>query len=254
MVHVLARAGFVASGIIHIIIGFIAIAVATGTGGGQEADQSGALAQLAQAPGGLVLLWAAAVCLAALGLWLLLSAFLDRSGETTGKRVAHIVQNVAKGITYLVLAFTAYTFASGGTASSAQSTSQLGSTLLSSPGGVFVVVLIGLVLLGVGGYMIYKGASRGFERDIRVPADPAGRAVRILGVVGYVARGVALEAVGVLFLVGAATTDSSKTTGLDGALKSLVSLPFGVAVLIVIGVGWIAYGIYAFFRARLARL
>ena len=54
--------------------------------------------------------------------------------------------------------------------------------------------------------------------------------------------------------IGAATNDPSKTTGLDGALKSFVSLPFGVAVLVGIGVGWILYGIYAFFRARLARL
>jgi hypothetical protein len=35
----------------------------------------------------------------------------------------------------------------------------LGSTLLANPGGVFVVVVTGLVLLGVGGYMVYKGAS-----------------------------------------------------------------------------------------------
>ena len=254
VMHVLARAGFVVSGILHIIIGFIAIAIATGGGRGQEADQSGALAQVAQAPGGLFLLWAAVVGLAALGVWLLLSAFIDRSWETKGKRSVHIVENLAKGIAYLALAFTAYIFAIGGTTSSAQSTSQLGTTLLSTPGGVFVVVLIGLVLLGVGGYMIYKGVTRRFERDIRIPAPPAGNAVRILGVVGYVARGVALGAVGVLFLVGAATNDPSKTTGLDGALKSFVSLPFGAVVLVAIGVGWIIYGIYAFFRARLARL
>ncbi len=252
--HVLARAGFVASGIIHILIGFIAIAVATGAGSGQEADQSGALAELAQVPGGLFLLWAVAVGLAALGIWLILSAFLDRSWQTKRKRSVHIVENLGKGVIYLVLAFTAAIFAIGGTASSAQSTSQLGATLMSSPAGVFVVVLIGLALLGVGGYMVYKGTSRAFERDIQVPADPAGHTVRILGVVGYVARGVALGAVGVLFLVGAATNDPSKTTGLDGALKSFVSLPFGVGVLVGIGVGWIAYGIYAFFRARLARL
>ncbi|KQO99801.1 hypothetical protein ASF30_07885 [Leifsonia sp. Leaf264] len=252
--HVLARAGFAASGVIHILIGFIAIAVATGAGGGREADQSGALEQLGNAPGGLFLLWAVAVGLAALGIWLVLDAFLERSFESTGKRAAHIVQNLAKGIAYLALAFTATVFAIGGSTSSAESTSQLGANLMSSPVGVIVVVLIGLVLLGVGGYLVYKGASRGFERDITVPSDPAGHAVRILGVVGYVARGVALGAVGVLFLVAAATHDPDKATGLDGALKAFVGLPFGVAVLIVIGVGWIAYGIYAFFRARFARL
>jgi hypothetical protein len=252
--HVLARAGFVASGLLHILIGFIAIALATGTGSGEEADQSGALAQLTQAPGGQFLLWAAAIGFAALGVWLLLSAFLDHSWGGKRSRAAHIVQCLAKGVIYLVLAFTALIFARGGTASSAQSNSKLGASLMATPGGVFLVVAIGVALLGVAGYMIFKGVSKRFERDIRVPSGVAGRAVSILGVVGYVARGVALAAVGVLFLVGAATHDASKTTGLDGALKSFVNLPFGVVVLSAIGAGWIAYGIYAFFRARLARL
>lgn len=252
--HVLARAGFVASGLLHIIIGFIAIALASGTGSSQEADQSGAFAQLAQAPGGQFLLWSAAIGFAALGLWLLLSAFLDHSWGGKRTRAAHIAQSLAKGVTYLVLAVTAFIFAMGGTASSAQSTSTIGATLMGTPGGVFVVVAIGLALLGVAGYMIFKGVSKRFERDIRVPSGPAGRAVKILGIVGYVARGVALGAVGVLFTIGAATHDPGKTTGLDGALKSFLSVPFGVFVLIGIGVGWIAYGIYAFFRARLARL
>jgi hypothetical protein len=254
VMHVLARAGFVASGVLHLIIGFIAIALATGTGGGTEADQSGALSQLTRAPGGQLLLWCATIGFAALGLWLLLSAFADRSWQGKRSRAAHIVQNLAKGVIYLVLAFTAFTFARGGTDSSAQSTSQIGGTLLRAPGGVFVVVAIGIVLLGIAGYMVFKGVSKRFERDIRVPSGPTGRAISALGIIGYVARGVALGAVGVLFLVGAATHDASKTTGLDGALRSFVSLPFGMVVLIAIGVGWLAYGIYAFFRARLARL
>ncbi|MEO8907748.1 MAG: DUF1206 domain-containing protein [Microbacteriaceae bacterium] len=254
VMHVLARAGFVASGLLHIIIGFIAITLGVGAGAGEEADQSGALAELAQAPGGVFLLSAAAIGFTALGLWLLLSAFLDHSWDGKRSRAAHIVQSLAKGVIYLVLAFTAFTFAVGGTASSAQSTSTFGATLMGTPGGVVVVIVIGLALLGVAGYMVFKGVSKRFERDIRVPSGAAGRAVRILGVIGYVARGVALGTVGVLFLIGAATHDPGKTTGLDGALKSFLSVPSGVAVLITIGVGWIAYGIYAFFRARLAQL
>lgn len=252
--HALARAGFVASGLLHILIGLIAIALATGVGAPAEADQSGALGQLSRVPGGQFMLWAAAVGFAALGVWLLLSAFLDHSWDGKRSRAAHIVQSLAKGIVYLVFAFTAVVFAMGGTASSSQSTSQFGATLLATPGGVIGVIAIGVALLGVAGYMVFKGVSKRFERDIRVPSGVAGRAVRFLGVIGYVARGVALGAVGVLFLIGAATHDPSKTSGLDGALKSFLSVPFGVAVLIAVGVGWAAYGVYAFFRARLARL
>jgi hypothetical protein len=79
-------------------------------------------------------------------------------------------------------------------------------------------------------------------------------AVTVLGVVGYVAKGLALVAVGVLFAVAAVTFDPSKAKGLDGALKALAHLPFGTVILVAVGIGVIAYGVYLGARARLARL
>ena len=55
-----ARAGYVVSGLLHLTIGYLAIRIALGVGGG-TADQSGALAALAAKPGGIVALWVAAV-------------------------------------------------------------------------------------------------------------------------------------------------------------------------------------------------
>jgi hypothetical protein len=253
-VHVLARAGFAASGVVHILIGVIAVSLALGGAGGREADQSGALAQLAAAPGGVFLLWAATIGLAALGLWHLLSAFLDRSAASGKDRTVHIVKNGAKGVVYLVIAVTAGTFAAGGSSSSSGSTTSLTAGLLSTPGGVFVVVAIGLALIGVAGYLVFKGVTRRFERDLSLPSGTAGRGVRILGTVGYVARGIALAGVGVLFLIGAVTNDPERSTGLDGALRSIADLPAGKILLVLVGAGWIAYGIYAFARARYTRL
>ena len=76
----------------------------------------------------------------------------------------------------------------------------------------------------------------------------------LLGQVGYSARGVALGAVGVLFVVAAVTTDPQKADGLDGALRAFADLPFGKVVLVVIGLGWVAAGVYTALRAKLARL
>jgi hypothetical protein len=45
-----ARAGYVVSGLLHIIIGYLAIRIALGSGGG-SADQSGALAAVSAKPG-----------------------------------------------------------------------------------------------------------------------------------------------------------------------------------------------------------
>jgi Domain of Unknown Function (DUF1206) len=51
-----ARTGYVVSGLLHLIIGYLAIRIALGVDAG-TADQSGALAALAAKPGGIVALW-----------------------------------------------------------------------------------------------------------------------------------------------------------------------------------------------------
>ena len=50
-----ARVGFVAAGLLHVMIGVIALRIASGGSG--TADQSGAIQELATTPGGGVLLW-----------------------------------------------------------------------------------------------------------------------------------------------------------------------------------------------------
>src|ERR1700753_1483021 len=78
----LARAGFVVSGLLHLVIGYLAIRIAFGEGG--IADQTGALATLAGKPGGPVALWFAAAALLVLGLWRLVETALGRSSDQRG--------------------------------------------------------------------------------------------------------------------------------------------------------------------------
>jgi len=252
VLHFLARLGFAVSGLLHAIIGVIAIEIATGASG-DEADQSGALGQLASKPGGEFLLWVVVIGLTALGLWLVVNAFVN-PGLTGRKRVARSLGNLGKAVVYFVIAFTALTFARGGTTDSATSTRTLSAKLLAAPGGVFVVFLIGLAIVGVGVYCIVKGATRRFKRDLAMPRGALGEATAVLAVFGYVAKGVALGVVGVLFIVAALTANPANATGLDGGLKALVALPFGPVILIVVGIGFIAYALYSLVRARLARL
>ena len=61
-------------------------------------------------------------------------------------------------------------------------------------------------------------------------------------------------AVGVLFVAAALKQHVGKTTGLDGALKSLRDLPAGPVILILIALGLACYGVYSFARARYARV
>jgi hypothetical protein len=248
----LARLGYAVSGLLHLLIGAIAIDVATGAGA-DEADQSGALSQVASTPGGVFLLWIVVIGLAALGLWLVINAFLN-PGLAGGKRARYVLTQLAKAIVYFALAFTALVFARGGTTSSADSTRSMSADLLAAPGGALLVFLIGLAIVGVGIYCLAKGITRRFKRDISVPAGALGKATIALAVLGYLAKGVAMGVVGILFAIAAVTVNPAEATGLDGALKALAMLPFGMAILVLVGVGFIAYGLYSFVRARVARM
>jgi hypothetical protein len=103
----------------------------------------------------------------------------------------------------------------------------------------------------VGGYHVYKGASRNFVDDLK---GKSGNLVRRLGVVGYVAKGVVVAAAGALVVVAACRSEPKKATGLDGALQTLGAQPYGAAFLVAAGLGIITYGLYSFVMARSTKM
>lgn len=247
-----ARGGYAASGIVQLLVGVLAVQIAL-HGSGQQASQSGALSSLAKAPGGAVVVWLVAIGGLALALWLVLDGILERGGDAKETWKARL-KSWGKAVAYGTVGVTALRTALGSSGNSNRSTEEGSRTLLSLPGGQVLLVVLGLAVIGFGGYFVVRGVTKRFVKTIRVPPDPAGRAVVLLGQVGYSARGVALGAVGVLFVVAAVTTDPQKADGLDGALRAFADLPFGKVVLVVIGLGWVAAGVYTALRAKLARL
>lgn len=244
-VQVLARVGNGAIGVIHILIGAIALAVAGGHGG--SADQSGALQALVAAPGGLFALWLIIVGLIALAVWQVLQTIV---AHTARRRVTEI----AKGVVYLVLAVTATSIASGGGHNASSSEKSGSARLLAVPGGAFVLGAIGLAIAGVGVGFLWNGITHRFERGLRLPPNRLAEVTTILGRVGYISKGVALLIVGGLVVTASITYDPGKAGGLDGSLKALVQLPFGVILLILIALGLIAYGLFWCVRAFAVRL
>jgi hypothetical protein len=242
----LASGGYAVNGLIHMLIGAIALTVAFGGQG--EADQGGALAQVASYPFGRVILWVVVVALAALGLFQFVGAALVRGGEKSDW--ADRIKEAAKGLAYFAVGATALTYAMGGSSDSGNQTQSFSASLLAAPGGVVLLVIIGVATMAVGGYFVVKGIRRTFLDDLALPNARWKRGASGLGVAGYVSKGVAIVVVGVLFIVAAVTADASEATGLDGALKSLAALPAGVVLLVAIGAGLVAYGVYCFVRAR----
>jgi putative Mn2+ efflux pump MntP len=233
-----ARGGFAASGVLHLLLAFIVARLALGTGG--NADQSGALAALAAQPGGAVMLWVAAVVLAALGVWYLVETFLEDD-------VKHRVKSAAVGIVYLALAVSAGKFAMGSGQSSGQQNAGLSAQMMQSVWGKAVLVVVALVVIAVGGYHVYKGASKKFLKDLNVSG---GTGITWAGMIGYVAKGLVLAGAGILVLVATFTADPAKASGIDAAVKTLGGAPFGKFLLIIAALGLAAYGAYGFIRSR----
>src|SRR5665811_1843933 len=96
-----------------------------------------------------------------------------------------------------------------------------------------------------------RGWTKKFLRDL---AENPGILATRAGVVGYVAKGVALAVVGGLFVSAAVQNSSSKATGLDGALRSLRQQAVGPWLLTAVALGIAAYGVYSFARSRHARV
>jgi hypothetical protein len=71
-----------------------------------------------------------------------------------------------------------------------------------------------------------------------------------LGIVGTVARGIVFVVAGALGVDAAITFDASKSTGLDGALRTLADRAYGPWLLGALAVGLIAFGLYGFAAAR----
>lgn len=251
-VQVAARAGFVASGVLQAVIAILAIEVAFHHRP-EEADQAGALTAIAKAPGGVLLLGVCVAGFAALGLWLALSAALPRPGAGKRARALHAADGL-KALMYLTLAGTGLTVLLRGQDDGRRASRDLGGAVLALPGGPVLLGLVGLMTIGVALLLAHKGISRRFTADLDLRHDVTERPVVVLGVVGYLARAVAVGTVGVLVLYAAFTLDPAHTTGLDAALRALAAMPFGQLVLTVVAIGWLASALYAFVRAARASM
>jgi uncharacterized membrane protein len=235
-----ARVGHAVNGVLHIVIGVIALRLAFGSKS-TTADQSGALGSMADNAFGLITLWIAVVAWLGLAVWQVTEA-ISGSHETADR-----VKAVAKAVIYLVLSWTALKFATGGGTSSKKQSTDFTASLMSKPAGQWLVGAIGVAIIGVGLYHVVKGWRKKFLQDLE--SNPGEWIVKA-GRVGYIAKGIALAIVGGLFVLAAVRHKSSEASGLDGALRRLLAAPGGPVLLTLVALGLIAFGIYCFGRAR----
>lgn len=253
--ELLARAGFAASGILHLLVGAIAIRLAMGGSG--KADFSGAVSELASQPAGPFLLWASFAACVALALWQASDAIFDYNRLPTKEKAGKKAKAAAQALVFTGLALTLVSFAmgTGSGGDNSQSASDLTASVIKAPGGVALLVLIGVGIAVTGVVYAIRGFRKSFEKHLTMPASPKARtAVTVLGVTGYVAKGIVLLLTGLLIAVATLRAHPEESTGLDGGLRALRDQPFGLYLLAAVGAGLICYGVFMIVRARLAKM
>ena len=250
--QVLARFGLIAYAGVHLVIGWLALRLAWGASASNSADSSGALRTLVAQPLGKILLWLVAVGLVALALWQASAAFWGYRNCHGAERVRHRVTSGAKAAIYLALGVSAASVSLGSRLSSSQSQQQTTSGVLAWPGGQVIVVVAGLIIIGVGVASVVQGVTASFSEEIDSSSLPAAarHGVAWLGQVGYVSKGIALAVVGGLLGYAALTFQQSKARGLDGAMQTILAQPFGRFLLTTVGLGFVAFGLFATLQAR----
>jgi hypothetical protein len=249
----LARAGFIARGLIYVIIGILAWKLAIGSGG-TAANQQGALKAIAHQPFGHALLVLVAIALAGYSLWRLFRAAIGHGPEgsdSTADRVAAF----GSGIAYAGLcALSVEILLSSRSDSSASHKTTAG--LFGWTAGTWLVGAAGILLIGVGIYQAYRGVSRDFLEDSKTEEmDPAVQTwFESIASVGHVARAVVFSLVGVFLVKAAVEFNPNKAVGLDGALARLANASYGPYVLGVVATGLVGFGIYSLADARYRRI
>jgi hypothetical protein len=249
----LARFGLSARGFVYVVVGWLGLQIAVGNHP-HQANQRGAFAEIAQNDLGLVLLWILGFGLGAYALWRLAVAAFGTGPDGAGKGAR--AQSAVRGLVYAGLCVSTFTFIAGASRTS-QSKQQatLTARVMRNEFGRWLVGAVGLVVVAIGLYLVWEGFTRRFEKTLRM-AEMSQRTravVSWLGAVGTAARGAVFAVAGVLVVAAAVTFDPRKSTGLDGAMRTLADQPYGPWLVGALAVGLITFGLFGFAEARWAR-
>ncbi|MEU9187464.1 DUF1206 domain-containing protein [Streptomyces sp. NPDC048484] len=251
-----ARAGFTARGVIYLLVGLLALQIAFG-GSGKQADQGGALQEVAGKPFGAVVLWTLGVGLVGMALWRLSETAFGAAGPD-GHKAKKRGASAARAVFYGFVAYSVLSFAagSGGSGSSDGKSRDATARAMDLPAGRWLVGVAGVVILCAGVWMVVQAARRKFHKHMRLGemSRPVRRTVDVTGAGGGVARGLVFAVAGGFAVRAAVDYEPDKAKGMDDTLRSLAETPAGPWLLVFIAVGLMLFGVFSFAMARYRKL
>jgi hypothetical protein len=244
----LARIGYVAKGVVYVVIGSLALREALGIGG-ETTGPSSAFRSIGSQPFGGVMVALLAAGLAGYALWKLVQGITD--ADEKGSDAHGILRRagyVGSGVIHGGLAFIAAQSILGAEDSSEDA--MTASAMAYQP--PLGQLLVGLVVIGVGLYQLYAAYEAKFLPELKLNqmGEAGTRWVTYAGRVGTAARALAIGVAGAFLVLAAYQSDPSETRGLGEALETLQRQPLGSYTLATVAAGLIVYGAFMLAVAR----
>jgi hypothetical protein len=251
----LARAGYLARGVIYAMIGLLAIRLADGVAAPRP-NQQGAMHQIAQQQFGYLLLLLTTIGLGGYALWRLVQALVGHTPEYGKHSTLDRIGALGSCIAYSTFFVLAVTVLRGTDKNISDKPRQTTAGVFEWPAGRELVAAAGVLFVGIAIYQAYLGLSKKFLEYSKTEQMSAAtlRAFTIIGVVGLVARAVAFALIGIFVLKAARDFTPRDAVGIDGALARLLQHSYGNAALVVVGAGLIAFGVYSAADARYRKI
>ena len=251
-IKALARLGFAAIGVVYLLMGVLALLAALGQRQGARTDKEEAVQRLQEVPGGSVLLGLIAVGLLGYIVWRFTQAIRDTESKGSGaKGLGTRLWFAASGLFYSGLALYAGRLALQGRAEKGGDAPQsLTAKVLGWPGGDWLILVVGVLVIGIGLFQVYRAFSGRFKSDVDASSLSATqqRLVYRAAQVGMTARGIVVALIG-YFLVQAGQQSRAGAVGsTDEAFDLLAAM--GPAALGAVAAGLVAYGLYMLVQAK----
>jgi hypothetical protein len=253
-VGILVRIGDGARGYLFFVLGLLSLQFALGKIS-ETLDYQGAITATAANPLGKFLLIIVLVGLVFYVLWAISCAlfdFLHVGHDLKGlfKRAVLLIGAIIYGLLIPMLVV----YISGGstnTGSQNFSVAKLATTIFLLPGGKWLVAAVGAALIIGGLFTVFSGFRSNFDKEASSYSLSPSQVkwIKRVGRFGTLAYGAVIIIIGALFFAAFTNADPLKATGIDGALLSLIKLPYGRWLLGLIALGLISYGIYLAMKA-----
>jgi hypothetical protein len=250
-----ARFGFASGGIVYVIIGVLAILVATANYS-RAPGPEGAIGHINAQPFGHILLALVTAGLFGYAAWCFVQAFFDSDQDGRDwKGIAIRIGEFCSGLAYLSLAVLALHHMEGKPAEG-NAAAHWTAKLMVYSWGSSIIAVIGVVLIMVGVGLVVYGTQEKFCKYLRLSLANASDRDWIIrfGKCGYSAQGVVLCIIGGFLVSAAVHSNPGEARGLDGALQWLAQQTYGPWLLGIVAAGLGAYGLFMLVEARYRKL